>query len=99
MTALLAVVAVAALAVCSPREDTPAARTLGRMWADLRAAGWKRIAWGVICVIVGGPVIALFSTGRAGLYGAGVAVAALCCWAATRSSLTHRPCRVHLEFS
>lgn len=99
MTTLLAVVAVAALVVASPRQDSPAARTLRGMWADLRAAGWLRILAATVCVVFGGLGLVLASTARAGLYGAGVGIAALCCWAATRSSLSHRPCRVHLEFS
>lgn len=102
MTTLLAVVAVVAIAICSPKPDTPAARPLRRMWADLRKAGWKRLAWITPCVVIIGGiavlVVVLWSTARAGLYGAGVGVAALCCWAASRASLTHRPCRVRLEF-
>lgn len=99
MTTLLAVVAVAALAVSSPKQDTPAARTLRGMWVDLRAAGWLRILTAIACVVFGGFGLVLASTARAGLYSAGVGVAALCCWAATRSSLTHRRVRVRLEFA
>lgn len=100
MTTLLTIVAAIAIGLCSPREDTPAARTLTRIWGDLRAATWKRLAWITLCILGGGVAvlaIVLFSTARAGLYGAGVAVAALACWAASLAAVDRRPVRIHLE--
>jgi hypothetical protein len=96
---LLNVLAAVVVTIASRREDTPAARPAARMWADLRATRWWRIALAVICVIGGGLTIALLSTARAALYGLGVAVAAACCWTASRAALSRRPCRVRLEFA
>ncbi|MEU8271228.1 hypothetical protein AB0B89_29225 [Sphaerisporangium sp. NPDC049002] len=94
MTAFITLLAVVALAVCSMREDVPTARTPSRVWADLRAAGWKRVAWLLVCALVGGAAIALYAATRTGMYGALLALAALACRGASAAAMDDRPVRV-----
>ncbi len=94
---LLDLAAVVVVTIGARQDNTPAAQPVPRMWAGARAAGWRGLllALGITGAVL---AIALYATGRAALYGLGVGVAAVCCWAATRAALSHRPCRVHLEF-
>lgn len=94
MSVLLVLLALAALGVCSLREDTPAATTPGRAAAGLRAAGWKRVAWLVTLAVLGVAGLLLFTAVRAGAYGLLLAVAGLCALAASLLAIDRRPVRV-----
>lgn len=83
------------LGVLGVREDTPAATTPRRAWADLRAAGWKRLAWLATLAGLGVAALVVATMVRAGLYGAALALAGLGCAAAT--ALAPAGCRVRVR--
>lgn len=94
MTCLAVLATGALLGVLSVREDTPTARTWRVLWADLHAAGWRRVAWRALAVTAGTAWLAVTAAARTGLYGSLLAAAALACLVASAVSLDGRRVRL-----
>ena len=94
-TLLIVMLAATALALCSVRDDSPAAKTPRQAAADFRSAGLRRVTRLALQAIVGVTLVLLFAALRTGMYHVLLAVAGGASWQASAVALDRRPVPNH----